>query len=101
MGKGDVGTGCYPVGPARLLPKTWFSCDNDVRAALLGTTTTTKPNTSCDKLTEDSCVAPDCLWCTSAAVGGGCYTPEEAKLLPSAIFKCKGAPSLAEQLAQQ
>lgn len=30
IGKG-AGTGCYPNDPARLLPKTWFSCDRDPR----------------------------------------------------------------------
>ena len=83
--------------------------------------------------------APECVWCTSAAVGGGCYSVDEvrdrksgnimlititgspstgtvrhslkfhelyfiltkpcpssqAKLLPSAIFKCKTAPALS------
>lgn len=40
---------------------------------------------------EGECTAPDCAWCTSAAVGAACYTPEQAKRLPSAVFKCTPA----------
>jgi hypothetical protein len=47
---------------------------------------------ACDSKPESACVAPSCVWCTSAAVGGGCYTPSQAKMLPSAIFKCKASP---------
>ncbi|KAG2489530.1 hypothetical protein HYH03_011981 [Edaphochlamys debaryana] len=94
------GTGCYPMSAARLLPKKWgVECDKDL-------TPSPEPQpqreqeqaeqvqaSACDGKSEGSCVAPACVWCTSAAVGGGCYTPEEAKKLPGAIFKCKTTPS--------
>lgn len=64
--------------PLQLLPKKMFACDKipDVKgpadkaqpmkgvhasASLRGDT--------CDKKPEASCIAPDCVWCTSAAVG--------------------------------
>jgi len=80
-----IGTGCYPVKVAKILPKKMFTCDKPVEVAVKAD--------ECDKRAEDDCIAPDCVWCTSAAVGGGCYTPAQAKLLPSAIFHCKTAPS--------
>ncbi|GIM13859.1 hypothetical protein Vretimale_16938 [Volvox reticuliferus] len=84
------GKWCYSVSAAKLVPKAWgLVCDKDLDPSsddpqLAGT---------CDGRSEASCVAPDCVWCTSAAVGGGCYTPDEAKLLPKAIFKCKTPPA--------
>ncbi|KXZ47625.1 hypothetical protein GPECTOR_34g784 [Gonium pectorale] len=87
------GTGCYPVSAAKLLPKSWgVQCDKDLDPSA-GTNGQEAMAGVCDNKPEASCVAPSCVWCTSAAVGGGCYTPEEAKLLPKAIFKCKTAPS--------
>mmetsp|Transcript_5467 Transcript_5467/g.9471 ORF Transcript_5467/g.9471 Transcript_5467/m.9471 type:complete len:218 (+) Transcript_5467:67-720(+) len=92
-----LGTGCYPHKAAKLLPTKYFTCDKleTAKAQVDAQAQTTTTNEGCDKLPEDSCIAPECIWCTSAAVGGGCYTPGEAKLLPSAIFKCKTAPSFA------
>jgi hypothetical protein len=88
--------------PAPLDPQKFFKCDKLPEPDLsVPKAPHTQPrgsaavrDESCDKKAEDSCIAPDCVWCTSAAVGGGCYTPDQAKLLPSAIFKCKTAPSL-------
>ncbi|KAJ9532026.1 hypothetical protein QJQ45_003733 [Haematococcus lacustris] len=102
-----IGTGCYPLGAAKILPRTYFTCDklpehpaegqdpgllhkafNSV-LNVLGSPRLFPGADLCDKKPEGSCAAPDCVWCTSAAVGGGCYTPAQAKMLPSAIFKCK------------
>ncbi|GFR44723.1 hypothetical protein Agub_g6047 [Astrephomene gubernaculifera] len=113
-----IGAGCYPVAAARLLPKSFgIECDKDLNPPAASTTTsapaatTTAATTSssgragglqglvrqsaCDGKPQAACVAPGCVWCTSAAVGGGCYTPDEAKLLPKAIFKCN-APTAVE-----
>lgn len=39
---------------------------------------------------QDSCSDSDnCVWCLSAAVPSACYTTEEAKRLPAAVFQCK------------
>ena len=35
-----------------------------------------------------------CVWCMSAAVPSACYSEEEAKRLPAAVFKCN-FPGLA------
>lgn len=87
-----VGTGCYPERLAKILPKKYFECDKPLEQ---------KPANAdqCDQhKTEASCVAPECVWCTSAAVGASCYTPEQSKLLPKAIFKCKDAPGAQAQV---
>lgn len=48
----------------------------------------------CEGKDKGACDAADmCTWCTSAAVPSSCYTREQAKHLPSAVFKCdKPAP---------
>eukprot|EP00418_Pyrodinium_bahamense_P080461 CAMPEP_0179050298 /NCGR_PEP_ID=MMETSP0796-20121207/20652_1 /TAXON_ID=73915 /ORGANISM="Pyrodinium bahamense, Strain pbaha01" /LENGTH=169 /DNA_ID=CAMNT_0020746793 /DNA_START=60 /DNA_END=565 /DNA_ORIENTATION=+ len=48
---------------------------------------------TCEGLTEAACnqdVA--CSWCTAAAVPSKCFSKEDAKKLPPAVFECK--PSL-------
>ncbi|PNH01676.1 hypothetical protein TSOC_012421 [Tetrabaena socialis] len=99
------GTGCYPIAAARLLPAKWgVECDKDLSSSPPPATPAEDPaaqqpgeaedaNGVCDGKAEAVCVGPECVWCSSAAVGGGCYTPAEAKLLPKAIFTCKNAPS--------
>ncbi|GIL53104.1 hypothetical protein Vafri_8791 [Volvox africanus] len=80
------GKWCYSVSAAKLVPKAWgLVCDKDMDSS----SNDSQLTGTCDGRPEASCVAPGCVWCTSAAVGGGCYTPDEAKLLPKAIFKCK------------
>merc|ERR550514_2092422 len=44
---------------------------------------------ACDGLAQGTCGSTaGCEWCTSAAVGANCYTEEDAKSLPSAVFSC-------------
>lgn len=43
---------------------------------------------SCAGKSESTCTGP-CVWCVSRAVPSSCYTLEEAKRLPSAVFTCK------------
>ncbi|KAG2435199.1 hypothetical protein HXX76_007282 [Chlamydomonas incerta] len=93
-----LGTGCYPISAAKLLPKKWgIECDKPLNDSETIVVTKEKAEATvqgtCDGKPEATCIAPSCVWCTSAAVGGGCYTPDEAKLLPKAIFKCKTSPS--------
>jgi len=46
-------------------------------------------NDKCSGAASDgACKSQGCVWCESAAVPGGCYTAEEAKALPPAIFQC-------------
>jgi hypothetical protein len=95
-----LGTGCYPISAAKLLPKKWgIECDKPLNGSEAVVVAKEQQQTevavqgTCDGKAEATCIAPSCVWCTSAAVGGGCYTPDEAKLLPKAIFKCKTSPS--------
>jgi hypothetical protein len=37
--------------------------------------------------------AAGCVWCESAAVASACYTAEQARGLPPAVFDCKALPS--------
>ena len=51
-------------------------------------------NDECGDLGKGSCEGnPTCAWCVSAAVPSACYTVEQAKRLPSAVFTCE-LPSL-------
>jgi len=81
-----LGTGCYPKRVSKILPRKYFQCDKEVPKLSLA-------DPKCEKKSEDDCTAPSCVWCTSAAVGGGCYSPEEAAKLPHAVFSCKTSPS--------
>jgi len=74
-----LGTGCYPTKVAKILPEKFFTCDKSLAV---------KEEATCDKRPKDECTAPECSWCTSAAVGAACYTPDQAKRLPAAVFKC-------------
>lgn len=47
----------------------------------------TKPN-DCDEHSA-------CTWCFSRAAGGNCFTKEDARKLPEAVFQCDSA---AQQL---
>ena len=39
---------------------------------------------------ERACMgAAGCVWCESAAVASACYTVEQARGLPPAVFDCK------------
>lgn len=38
---------------------------------------------------QAACSHGGCVWCLSAAVPSACYTAEEAKRLPAAVFQCK------------
>ena len=51
-----------------------------------------------DSLTSDECSDlgkgacegnPSCSWCVSAAVPSACYTIEQARRLPAAVFACE------------
>jgi hypothetical protein len=37
--------------------------------------------------------AAGCVWCESPAVVSACYTAEQARGLPPAVFDCKAPPS--------
>ncbi len=51
-------------------------------------------NNQCTDLKKDTCTANhNCVWCVAAAVPSACYSPEEAKRLPAAVFKCQFPPS--------
>ncbi|GAX82890.1 hypothetical protein CEUSTIGMA_g10316.t1 [Chlamydomonas eustigma] len=76
---------CYPMASIRYLPKR-YTCDVRISTAAA--------DSVCDGLPESSCVSPDCVWCKSAAVGSKCYSKDEAKLLPKAIFTCKVSPDM-------
>ena len=44
----------------------------------------------CFDLDENGCEAnANCAWCESAAVRSACYTIDQAKRLPTAVFECK------------
>ncbi|GLD95779.1 hypothetical protein PINS_up004457 [Pythium insidiosum] len=45
---------------------------------------------------KEKCVLSHCFWCKSAAVPSSCYTEEEAKQLPSAVFECSSEVRLQE-----
>lgn len=47
-------------------------------------------NAECEALKDETtCAAtPPCVWCVSAAVPPACYTADEAKRLPPAVFQC-------------
>lgn len=80
--------GCYWVKAARYLPRSFFTCDVD-RSQHDGEDQNPLTNASmCDGKPQAECIHPTCVWCTSAAVGAKCYTPEDAKKLPKAIFSC-------------
>jgi hypothetical protein len=99
---------------AKLLPNKYFSCDKPLPALHAAAPSPVQLGRlhkkagakglgadGCDKKSEAQCLSPQCVWCTSAAVGGGCYTPAQAKLLPSAIFKCKTSPSATSSSAKK
>lgn len=75
-------TSCW----VQMLPQRFFQCDkaepapdanaDNTRSSPVRIATLTG-NDVCDKKSEGDCIAPECVWCTSAAVGGGCYTPEQ------------------------
>ncbi|KAG2446666.1 hypothetical protein HYH02_008236 [Chlamydomonas schloesseri] len=98
----SMGTGCYPISAAKLIPKKWgIECDKPLDGSAAEVTAGDQEQqaeaavqATCDGKPEATCIGPACVWCTSAAVGGGCYTPEEAKKLPGSIFKCKTSPSV-------
>lgn len=46
---------------------------------------------TCDGKAEATCIAPSCVWCTSAAVGGGCYTPVRTGFTRRLGFYPRGA----------
>lgn len=77
----SIGSGCYWVRAAKYLPRSFFTCDCDNYASA-------GDASLCDGKSQADCIHPTCVWCKSAAVGGKCYTPEDAKRLPSAIFSC-------------
>ncbi|KAJ0399318.1 hypothetical protein ATCC90586_000452 [Pythium insidiosum] len=45
---------------------------------------------------KEKCVLSHCFWCKSAAVPSSCYTEDEAKQLPSAVFECSSELQLEE-----
>eukprot|EP00736_Rhodelphis_marinus_P006361 Rmarinus@m.14837 len=42
----------------------------------------------CGSISDEATCADGCVWCDCKAINGGCFTPEEAKLLPPGIFRC-------------
>lgn len=102
MGMPDVP--CAPVTPRNHLAG-WFQCDKPVQEQDAEQPMAKKaqpkrpffvPSTpaSCDKKPEAACVAPECVWCTSAAVPGGCYTPvsSHACYTPVSSHACTHGP---------
>ncbi|KAK9863178.1 hypothetical protein WJX84_000492 [Apatococcus fuscideae] len=76
--------------PCRLSAKT-FEC---LEQGTLGSTPCLPlaAPSDCHKVsTAESCQSAGCEWCESAAVGNSCYTEDEAKRLPSAIFSCQSS----------
>ncbi|EFN57523.1 hypothetical protein CHLNCDRAFT_143122 [Chlorella variabilis] len=81
---------CFETKIAAKLPAKFFKCD-------FPTPPPAQPNVDCQSyLDEVSCDdSPNyCVWCMSAAVPSACYSEEEAKRLPAAVFKCN-FPGLA------
>ncbi|KAF8065562.1 Vacuolar-processing enzyme [Scenedesmus sp. PABB004] len=55
---------------------------------------------ACEGLAQAACDASAaCTWCQSAAVPSSCYTLDQAKRLPAAVFKCDTKPSAAPEPA--
>eukprot|EP00201_Polytomella_parva_P008795 CAMPEP_0175053248 /NCGR_PEP_ID=MMETSP0052_2-20121109/8816_1 /TAXON_ID=51329 ORGANISM="Polytomella parva, Strain SAG 63-3" /NCGR_SAMPLE_ID=MMETSP0052_2 /ASSEMBLY_ACC=CAM_ASM_000194 /LENGTH=541 /DNA_ID=CAMNT_0016317755 /DNA_START=410 /DNA_END=2035 /DNA_ORIENTATION=- len=107
---GAFGNGCYPRFISKFLPRGYFTCDAEPTVSPSPPLSPSIPNPEIpeasfievkngartasicdDKKSEAVCKGPSCVWCTSAAVGGGCYTPAEAMRLPKSIFKCASA----------
>ncbi|GBF91915.1 hypothetical protein Rsub_04639 [Raphidocelis subcapitata] len=43
----------------------------------------------CEPLAQDACAKTEgCVWCRCAAVPSACFTAEQAKHLPPAVFQC-------------
>lgn len=90
-GRVDV---CFEAAIAQKLPSKLFTCD--FPAPPPPSPSDPGLGTDCQSFkTEDACSQGGCVWCVSAAVPSSCYTEEEAKRLPAAVFQCK-LPSLAE-----
>jgi len=67
-----------------------------VAAALLGLGHAQDDACKAAHSTAGACSADaKCVWCTAAAVPSSCFTKENSKRLPAAVFKCSGAAQLA------
>ncbi|KAI7841305.1 hypothetical protein COHA_004924 [Chlorella ohadii] len=88
---------CFETAIAKRLPSKLFACDFPP-VPPPEPTPQPQPDVDCQTYTtEDTCSAKQgCVWCMSAAVRSACYTEEEAKRLPAAVFRCK-FPSLAAE----
>jgi hypothetical protein len=51
----------------------------------------------CEGTAQAKCTG-DCVWCTSAAVPGGCYSKSDVAKLPPAVFKCGDTDDLESRL---
>ena len=73
---------CINEAMAQKMPSAMCTCGVDP--------TPDVRNDECNDLDKSHCEANDtCSWCVSAAVKSACYTVEQAKRLPSAVFQCK------------
>ena len=60
-----------------------FSCGEDTPLVQLS-------SDECSDLDKNQCEGnASCSWCVSAAVPSACYTTEQAKRLPAAVFSCE------------
>ena len=91
---GAVGNTCLKEDDAKGLPASVFKCsykDAVAVSAPLKVSTTTycednnKSQSICLATVEDG---SQCAFCTSGAVGNTCLKAEDAKGLPSSVFKC-------------
>lgn len=81
-----VPSACYTADEVKKLPPGVFACGTS-QETLLGADpdpcNAIKDMDSCAKDTQDGCT-----WCKSAAVPSACYSADQAKKLPPAVFVC-------------
>ncbi|KAL4519643.1 hypothetical protein Ndes2526B_g01780 [Nannochloris sp. 'desiccata'] len=80
---------CVSEEIADKLPEQLFTCGEENPPLQLS-------SDECSDLDKHQCEGnASCAWCVSAAVPSACYTIEQAKRLPAAVFSCE-IPSIAQ-----
>ena len=95
-----VKSACYTKEDAAKLPASIFACDGISEEQERDTGLIEEPyeqldaflfppQASCNDYTnQETCDPAGCSWCVSAAVKSACYTKDDARKLPDAVFRC-------------